>query len=270
MLWWAMIKIASAVALSLALSCGLVLTACSSSSDPSSNGSSAGDGGAAGTPDTSGGASGSSSSGGSTSGGATPTGGADTGGSADTSAGDSSVGGTGAAGTSTLPVGPAICAYSVSGALTDPTTDAPYGCGNGHVEQANGAGDFTASIGAAFMDEAGNLVALACTLSSATPPSAGAIWELSKDPHATGNCQLTSTKGTTATLWSASSTESTLSGSATITFKSATLIKSTYHPKDIFYVYDVSIDATLPALTPDTADVTISGTFQNTVLPLGS
>ena len=58
----------------------------------------------------------------------------------------------------------AACAYSVSGGLTQPLTDAPYGCANDKLEQPSGAGDYTASFGGGFVTAGGENFSLSCTI----------------------------------------------------------------------------------------------------------
>ncbi|MDB4944616.1 MAG: hypothetical protein JWP97_4150 [Labilithrix sp.] len=157
------------------------------------------------------------------------------------------------------------CSYSVDGALTVPTTDAPYGCANGKVEQPNGSGDLTASFGGGFMAPSGEIVSLACTLSAPTAPGPGTVWTLTTSAQTTGNCMLNSIKGSAASSWVASTV-----GTATATFVSATLTHGTAHPSDVYYLFELNLTATLKAQGSSAADVTISGHFSNAKLPTGS
>jgi hypothetical protein len=61
-----------------------------------------------------------------------------------------------------------------------------------------------------------------------------------------------------------------LAGSASINFKSATLTHGVVHPKDVYYFYDVTITATLKGATAGAQDVTVTGSFENMALALGS
>ncbi|MDB4980481.1 MAG: hypothetical protein JWM82_1233, partial [Myxococcales bacterium] len=162
------------------------------------------------------------------------------------------------------------CAYSLAGGHAEPTTNAPFGCANGKLEQVSGQGDFTASIGGGFAAAGGGTVSLACTLSSPTPPAVGATWTLSKSAHSQGNCQLNVVQGTTATLWGASANDATLSGALMLTFTNVTMVHGTAHPTDVYYLYDLTLTATLPGLSAGATDVTVVGSFKNLSLPLGS
>ena len=186
------------------------------------------------------------------------------------SAGSSSAGAPSAGAGGTAATGASGCAYSVSGGLKDPTTDAPYGCTNSHIEQTNGQGDYTASIGAGFQDAAGNQLALACTISSAKAPSAGDTWTISTDTHSQGNCQVQGVKGSTPALWAASSNDAGVTGSASISFKSATKTKGMYHPENVYYFFEVTLTTTVKGLSAGDEDVTVTGSFANKSLPLGS
>jgi hypothetical protein len=192
-------------------------------------------------------------------------GGASAGGAGGTAAGSGGAGG--AAGSSSEPT---ACAFAVSGGQTEATTSAPFGCANDKIEQVSGQGDFTASIGGGFVASTGEQVTLACTLSSPTAPTAGATWTMSTDPHAQGNCQLMTIAGTTASIWAASANGAILTGTLQLTFTSATLVHGTAHPTDVYYLYDLTLTATLPGLTAGATEVTVTGSFKNLALPTGS
>lgn len=166
--------------------------------------------------------------------------------------------------------GGAPCEFSVSGGRTDPTTAAPYACSNGHLEQPNGSGDYTISFGGGFQTSAGEIVSLACTMSSATAPSAGAMWTLTTDAHSEGNCMLTATSSAGSATWAASANTATVTGSASITFTSASMTHGTVHPSDVYYTYQVTLQASLKGLSSGASDVTIQGDFTQTQLVSGS
>ena len=162
------------------------------------------------------------------------------------------------------------CSYSLSGAMTEATTDAPAACGNGKIEQPSGAGDYTASFGGGFQTSAETVI-LVCTIASPTPPSAGATWALAMNDHAGGSCQLTVIAANSqASSWLASSNASSIAGAASITFQSAAIAHGTAHPDDVYYTYDIVLDATLKAQAAGGADVTVHGSFTQTQLPSGN
>lgn len=162
------------------------------------------------------------------------------------------------------------CAFSLAGGYTAPTTSAPNGCSNSKIEQVNGMGDYTASIGGGFYAADKSIVTLACTLLSPTPPAAGSTWTMTLDPKTQGNCQLSVTKGTSASSWASSSIGVMLSGTLSMTFKSVTMVHGTQHPNDVFYLFDLTLSGSVEGLQMGETEVTIQGTFSSTMPPLGS
>jgi len=267
-----MLKIRFVASLLLAACSTLAGAGCSSSDSPTT--SSAGSAGATtGGQTNAGGSGGAVGGGGAATGGSggTNSGGAGAGGSAGSGSAGASNGGASAGGSGGVDTsGPTACAFSVSGGLTEPLTAAPNGCGNGHIEQPNGSGDYTATLGAGFMDASGTIITMACTLSSAKEPAAGDKWTLDEAGQSAGDCQFNTIKGSTATLWAASGTSSPTNGTATVTINSVTKTKGMYHPENVYYFFDVSLTAALKGQSAGAQDITLNGTFKNMALPLGS
>ena len=159
-------------------------------------------------------------------------------------------------------VGP--CAFGLSGGRTVPQTNSVDGCGHDVVSQQKGQGEFTLTLGGGFAI-AGGSVTVACTLSSATAPVAGAKWTLTTGSG--GNCEVDETKGGSAAIWSASTQSA--DGTATVTFVSATLKPSTLNPTNVYYTYEATLEATMKERTAGGTTVTVNGGFKNGTLPLG-
>jgi len=192
-------------------------------------------------------------------------------------AGDASIGGTSAGGSSAgTPNGgsgsvtptTSPCAYTVSGGQTFPESDAMYICTvNSRVYQKGGKGEFNALIGAGFSTANGDTSTFACSVDSSTAPKAGDTWTLDKDDHP-GNCDLSFSREQVATLWHA--TSSPMSGTITIKFNQVTAKNGMYNPEDVYYLYDLTITATLEGQTEGATEVTVSSRFVNMALPLGA
>ena len=159
-------------------------------------------------------------------------------------------------------VGP--CAFGLSGGRTVPPTNSVDGCGHDVVSQQQGQGEYTLTLGGGFAI-AGGSVTVACTLSSATAPVAGAKWTLTTGSG--GNCEVDEVKGGSATIWSASTASA--DGTATVTFVSATLKASTLNPTNVYYTYEATLEATMKERTAGGTTVTVTGNFKNATLPLG-
>ena len=159
-------------------------------------------------------------------------------------------------------VGP--CAFGLSGGRTVPPTNSVDGCGHDVVSQQKGQGEYTLTLGGGFAI-AGGSVTVACTLSSATAPVAGAKWTLTTGSG--GNCEVDEVKGGSATIWSASM--GSADGTATVTFVSATLKASTLNPSNVYYTYEATLEATMKERTAGGTTVTVTGNFKNATLPLG-
>lgn len=225
-------------------------------------------------PSPSGGSAGASDVAGSNSGGATDEAGADSGGTSNEAGSDeggaSSAGahaaGASSAGAPNISTSP--CVYTVSGGQSFPVGDAMYICSGGsRVLQQKGQGDFDILVGAAFGTEDKHSSTIACSLTSQVAPAAGDTWVLGPDHP--GNCDLGYAQGTMASLWKSTSNPAG-TGSTSIKFLSATLKHGMYKPEDVYYLFEVEITGTLPGETPDTPEVTLSGTFKITTLPLGA
>ncbi|MET0790958.1 MAG: hypothetical protein ABW061_05510 [Polyangiaceae bacterium] len=159
------------------------------------------------------------------------------------------------------------CVYSVTGGQSFPEGAATFLCSGGsRVLQQKGEGDFDILVGAAFGTEDNHSSTIACSLTSKEAPAAGDVWVLGKDHP--GNCDLSYSQGTTASLWKSTSTPAG-TGSTSIKFLSATLTHGQYKPEDVYYLFEVEITGTLPGETADTPEVTLNGTFKITTLPLG-
>jgi hypothetical protein len=168
----------------------------------------------------------------------------------------------------TIPTNSSPCAYAVSGGQTFPTGAATYICtNNSRVYQSKGQGPFTLLFGAGFAMGADSST-LACSLTSATPPKAGDTWTLGM-AGSDGLCDLSFQQGAVTNLWKASAAAPT-AGTATVTFVSATLMHGTAHPEDVYYLFELTFTATLKGQTPNAPDVTVTGSYKASTLPLGS
>ncbi len=257
-----MLSIKYLLSSSLVLSFASSLLGCSSDASPAPSSDAGAD---------SGGSSGASSGAGAHAGGASPDAGSDAGGAsagstngAGASAGGASAGGASAGGASnsTSP-----CTYTVSGGQSFPVGDAMYICSGGsRVLQQKGMGDFDILVGAAFGTDDKHSSTIACSLTSKVAPAAGDVWELGADHP--GNCDLGYAQGSMASLWKSSSTPAG-TGASSIKFLSATMMHGMYKPEDVYYLFEVELTGTLVGLTADTPDVSITGKFKITTLPLG-
>jgi hypothetical protein len=174
--------------------------------------------------------------------------------------------GAGAGGAPNPSTGP--CSYTVSGGKTLPEGDAMYICTvSSRVYQAKGMGNTDALIGGAFYNDAGDSSTFACSLDSTMPPKAGDSWVMSNDAHP-GDCTLGYQHNNVPTLWAASSTLPT--GAATIKFNSVTKKNGTNKPEDVYYLYDVTISVEFKGQTEGAPDVSFTGHFSQTTLPLGA
>ena len=260
-----MSKLGFSVSASFSVCALLLAVGCGSDSAPSSEGAAgeSSDAGATGRAGAS--AAGSNSEAGSSSsdageGGAPNEGGASSGGS---SAAGASAAGAGGATSSSSP-----CSYAVSGGDTFPKGDRTFLClNNSRLLQKNGSGSYDILFTSAFQDTDKSSSNFACSIDSATPPAAGDKWVLGADHK--GVCNLSKAVGMTATLWKASSTP--VKGSMTLTFVSAELKHGMSEPKDVYYVFDVEFEGSLPAGdTPDAPTVTVKGHYQAKALPPGN
>ena len=198
--------------------------------------------------------------------------GTDNGGSSagDSSSGGSSAGSSSAGGTGDAPPGVSLCQYSVSGGATETSPSSASVCSQSKLTTAY-AGGFTVTIGGGFQDADGNILALACTIDSPTAPAAGDSWKLTTAAESQGNCLFNRVSNAqVASSWSASANDTTVIGAATVKFKSVTLTHGTYKPSDVYYFFDATIDATIPAQSADVSEITVSGRFQVQTLPIGS
>lgn len=162
------------------------------------------------------------------------------------------------------------CSFSVTGGKTFPDAAAKFLCtANSRVYQQKGMGSFNALIGSAsYMDAAGSdSSTMACSIDSATAPKAGDTWTMNMTDHP-GNCNLGLNHMNAATLWNNSS-NSAPSGTASITFVSATLKHGMYTPEDVYYLYEVNVSITFTNQQGGAPDVTFTGHFTQNSLPLG-
>ncbi|HEY0464551.1 MAG TPA: hypothetical protein VGC79_10095 [Polyangiaceae bacterium] len=257
----------------MALTLTGALLGCSSDATPSSSETNGGAG-----------SGGSSSAAGADSGGSGDEDGADTGSEAGTDAGGvsnadeagsnaggaSSSAGSHSAGASAggAPNSTSPCNYAISGEQSLPDGDAMYLCTViSRLLQQKGKGDYDLLFGGAFYTDNTHSSTIACSLSSKVAPAAGDVWELGADHP--GNCDLSYSENSVASLWKSSSTPAG-TGSASIKFLSATLVHGTNKPEDVYYTFEVELTATMPGETPDTPEVTVNGTFRFPSLPLGA
>jgi hypothetical protein len=162
------------------------------------------------------------------------------------------------------------CSYAVTGGKAFPDAGAKFLCtASSRVYQQNGTGSFNALIGAgSYMDASGSdSSTVACSIDSATAPKAGDTWTMNTTDHA-GNCDLSLTHMNAATIW-ANSSNSAPSGTASITFVSATLKHGMYKPEDVYYLYEVNVSITFAHQQGGAPDVTFTGHFTQNSLPLG-
>lgn len=160
------------------------------------------------------------------------------------------------------------CPYAVSGGQSFPGTDATFFCtNNSRILQAKGQGTYTLLLGAGLSTKANDSSTMSCTLTSATAPKAGDVWTLASS-GTSGRCELSYQQGTTTTIWEATSAPAV--GAATVTFVSATLMHGTSKPEDVYYVFEVTYTATLKGKTAGAPDVTLTGSYKTTMLPLGA
>jgi hypothetical protein len=59
-------------------------------------------------------------------------------------------------------------------------------------------------------------------------------------------------------------------GALTVTFASATRVLGTVKPNDVYYLFDVTVAASLEAQYGASSAVTIAGHFRVSALPIGS
>jgi hypothetical protein len=261
-------KINFSLSASLILSLTSALVGCSSDASPAPSSSAAGATSGGSTNEAGADSGGSANKAGADAGGSTNEAGADSGGSMNEAGADSAgthSGGTGAGGgsNSTSP-----CSYTVSGGKDLPEGDPMYLCtASSRLLQQKGQGDFDILFGGAFYTDNTHSSTVACSLSSKVAPAAGDTWVLGKDHP--GNCDLSYQDGGTTSLWKSTSTPAG-TGSASIRFLSVTLKHGTSKPEDVYYLFEVELTATMPGETPDTPEVTLSGTFKYTSLPLGA
>lgn len=258
-----MLRINFSLSASLILSLAATLVGCSSDASPSAAPANGGadSGGSSNVAGADPG--GSSNDAGADSGGSSNDAGAESGGASAAGSNAAGASAAGAANTSTSP-----CTYTVSGGQSFPVGDAMYICSGGsRVLQQKGQGDFDILVGAAFGTEDKHSSTLACSLTSKVAPAAGDTWVLGPDHP--GNCDLGYAQGTMASLWKSTSNPAG-TGTTSIKFLSATLKHGMYKPEDVYYLFEVEITGTLPGETPDTPEVTLSGTFKITTLPLGA
>lgn len=156
------------------------------------------------------------------------------------------------------------CSFGLGGDRVVASTKPVDACGHDVIGQQLGQGDFTLTLGGGIATTNGS-ISVACTLSSPNAPAVGATWSLTTPSG--GNCEVDEVAGSTATIWSSSTTSA--DGTATVTFKSVTLTASTLNPKNVYYVYDATLDAKLKGRTAGATDITVSGDFSSDKLPLG-
>ncbi len=160
------------------------------------------------------------------------------------------------------------CPYAVTGGQSFPSQGATYLCtNNSRLFQDEGAGPYTILLGAGFY--VGNdSSTLALSLSSAVPPKAGDTWTLGSG-DVSGSLELSFQQGmTNAKIWKASIAP--VLGTASVKFTSVTLMHGTSDPEDVYYLFEATYTATVKGQTADTADVTITGSYKTTTLPLGA
>lgn len=192
----------------------------------------------------------------------------DAGASADSSAGDSSSQADGAVAVDAAKPSTGPCGFSVSGDRTYPPTDS-ITC-PGYLKQVNGMGSYDINVAAGFESAAGENVNFGFTISSDTPPAAGDKWTLNKTNH-TGNLTLTISKGTDAAVWSTSDQDAAgVTDGTTLTIVSATKMMGTVRPQDVYYVFEVTLETTLPGRTAGATSATLKGHFKLSALPLGA
>lgn len=144
---------------------------------------------------------------------------------------------------STAATGP--CTFAVTGGKTFPEAGSVFACtATSRVYQQKGMGSFNALVGASAHTNAqgGDISTLACSIDSTTAPKAGDVWTMNAADHP-GNCGFTLIHAGAATLWNNSS-NSAPSGTAVITFVSATLTHGVNKPEDVYYVYEMNIAMT--------------------------
>ncbi len=73
---------------------------------------------------------------------------------------------------------------------------------------------------------------------------------------------------TSAKIWKAST--SPVLGTASVKFISVTLMNGTSDPEDVYYLFEATYTATVKGQTADTSDVTITGSYKASALPLGA
>jgi hypothetical protein len=162
----------------------------------------------------------------------------------------------------------AACRYSVSGDRTIPTSDA-VAC-PGYLKQTNGMGDYTINVAAALGTIGKSDVTLGFTMSCPTAPKAGDVWTLGAN-GCTGNISLTVTENSTGTIWTISDAATTAQKAETkLTFGNVTMLKGTQNPKDVYFLFDVTFDATLLIQPANTTTVKVSGHFAEASTPLGA
>ena len=201
--------------------------------------------------------------------------GTDAGGASDTDEAGSNAGGASSAGANSAGAAAggasnssSPCNYAISGGQSLPDGDAMYLCtAISRLLQQKGQGDFDILFGGAFYTDNTHSSTIACSLSSKVAPAAGDVWVLGADHP--GNCDLSYSQGSMASLWKSTSTPAG-TGSASIKFLSATLKHGTNKPEDVYYTFEVELTATMPGETPDTPEVTVNGTFSFPSLPLGA
>jgi hypothetical protein len=170
-----------------------------------------------------------------------------------------------------VPVGmmtDSLCPFTVSGGVTLPAAGSSYLCQVGtRILQNGGSGEYTLLMtAAAYIDGNPDSTTIACTLDSPTPPKAGDVWMI--DAEHSGNCDLSSSKSSVATLWHAASTPKL--GSLKVTFKSATKMMGVQDPTDVYYLFDITYEATVEPVTDGAAvGVTVKGSYKTIALPLG-
>ncbi|MEP7051010.1 MAG: hypothetical protein ABJB12_11680 [Pseudomonadota bacterium] len=160
------------------------------------------------------------------------------------------------------------CSYAVTGGKMFPEAGAMFLCtANSRVYQQNGTGSFNALIGGAAYTEGGDSSTMACSIDSPTAPKAGDTWTMNMTDHP-GDCNLGLNHMNAATVW-ANSSNSVPSGTASITFVSATQKHGMYKPEDVYYLYEVNVSITFANQQGGAPDVTFVGHFTQNSLPLG-
>ncbi len=188
--------------------------------------------------------------------------------------GDSNGGTSGSAGSAaTVTPGAAPCSFSVTGGNTFPSADAMFLCAGGSaLTQSKGMGKYSLSFGAAsYTDPETDSSIVACTLDSQTPPKAGDTWVLGTAEHP-GNCSLNLIHDSKTTIWDVSDT-GVGSGTVSVTFVSATLTHGMYKPENVYYLFEIAVTASMkgaPGQTPQVADISLTGHFKISSLPIGS